>query len=366
LWNLQHVDLGFEPRGVLTAKIALPPNRYDDARTPILFAQVLERVRALPGVRAAGASGWLPVVDAGGLWGFRPEGGNYPDGRWPLAEPQQATPGYFEAIGIPIIAGRGFIASDAASAPLVAVVSKSFAQLAWPGKNAMGQRFRLGGDSPSITVIGIAGDIQARGFGDRPEPTMYFAHAQAGKSAYYTARSMALIVRVAGDPDLFAASLRNVVHSIDRNVPVSEVRTLQQVVGTSVSTRRFNTALLAGFAALALLLAGIGTYGVISYGVTQRSFEIGVRMALGAEHRSVFALVMSEGMRLTIVGLGMGLVVSAGAGRAIRSMLVGIPPVDAPSLILTAVLLIVVATVASAVPARRALRVSPLDALRSY
>jgi putative ABC transport system permease protein len=177
---------------------------------------------------------------------------------------------------------------------------------------------------------------------------------------------MALIVRVAGDPDLFAASLRNVVHSIDRNVPVSEVRTLQQVVGTSVSTRRFNTALLAGFAALALLLAGIGTYGVISYGVTQRSFEIGVRMALGAEHRSVFALVMSEGMRLTIVGLAMGLVVSAGAGRAIRSMLVGIPPVDAPSLILTAVLLIVVATVASAVPARRALRVSPLDALRSY
>jgi putative ABC transport system permease protein len=195
---------------------------------------------------------------------------------------------------------------------------------------------------------------------------MYFAHAQAGKSAYYTARSMALIVRVAGDPDLFAASLRNVVHSIDRNVPVSEVRTLQQVVGTSVSTRRFNTALLAGFAALALLLAGIGTYGVISYGVTQRSFEIGVRMALGAEHRSVFALVMSEGMRLTIVGLAMGLVVSAGAGRAIRSMLVGIPPVDAPSLILTAVLLVVVATVASAVPARRALRVSPLDALRSY
>jgi predicted permease len=279
--------------------------------------------------------------------------------------PQQATPGYFDAIGIPIVAGRAFDASDAASAPLVAVVSKSFAQLAWPGKNAIGQRFRLGGDSPSMTVIGIAGDIQARGFGDRPEPTMYFAHAQSGKSAYYTARSMALIVRVAGDPAPFAASLRNAVHSIDRNVPVSEVRTLQQVVGTSVSNRRFNTALLAGFAALALLLAGIGTYGVISYGVTQRSFEIGVRMALGAENRSVFALVMSEGMRLTIVGLAIGLVVSAGVGRAIRSMLVGIPPVDAPSLILTAVLLVVVAALASAVPARRALRVSPLDALRS-
>ncbi|HEV8498350.1 MAG TPA: ABC transporter permease [Gemmatimonadaceae bacterium] len=365
LWNLQHADLGFEPHGVLTAKIALPANAYDDARTPILFAQLLDRVRALPGVKSAGASGWLPVVDAGGLWGFRPEGGNYPDGRWPQAVPQQATPGYFEAIGIPIIAGRGFTASDAADAPLVAVVSRRFAELSWPGKNAVGQRFRLAGDSPLMTVVGVAGDIQMRGFGDIPEPTMFFPHAQSGKSAYFTPRSMAIIVRVGGDPSAFAPSLRNVVHSLDRNIPVSEMRTLDQVVGTSVSNRRFNTALLAGFAALALLLAGIGTYGVISYGVTQRSFEIGVRMALGAENRSVLALVMSEGMRLTFVGLAIGLVVSAGVGRAIRSMLVGVPPVDVPSLVLTAVLLVLVATVASALPARRALRVSPLDALRS-
>jgi putative ABC transport system permease protein len=366
LWNLQRADLGFEPHGVLTAKIALPTNVYDDARTPMLFAQLLDRVRALPGVKSAGASGWLPVVDAGGLWGFRPEAGNYPDGRWPQAVPQQATPGYFEAIGIPIIAGRAFTSGDAASAPLVAVVSKRFAQLAWPGKNGVGQRFRLGGESPYMTVVGLVGDIQMRGFGDPPEPMMYFPLAQAGTSAYYTPRSMAIIARVDGDPLLFAASLRNVVHSVDRSVPVSEARTLEQVVGTSVSNRRFNTALLAGFAALALLLAGIGTYGVISYGVTQRSFEIGVRMALGAENRSVFALVMSEGMRLTIAGLVIGLVVSAGVGRAIRSMLVGVPPVDAPSLILTAVLLVIVAAAASALPARRALRVSPLDALRSY
>jgi len=194
---------------------------------------------------------------------------------------------------------------------------------------------------------------------------MFFPHAQSGKSAYFTPRSMGIIVRVDGDPSAFVPSLRTVVHAVDRNIPVSEVRTLDQVVGTSVSNRRFNTALLASFAALALLLAGIGTYGVISYGVTQRSFEIGVRMALGAENRSVLALVISEGMWLTLVGLAIGLVVSAGVGRAIRSMLVGVPPVDAPSLVLTAVLLVLVATVASALPARRALRVSPLDALRS-
>jgi predicted permease len=366
LWNLQSADLGFEPRGVLTAKIALPPSRYDDARTPMLFAQVLERLRVLPGVRAAGASGWLPVVDAGGLWGFRPDNGNYPDGRWPLAIPQQATPGYFDAIGIPIVEGRAFTSSDAAGAPLVAVVSNSLAALAWPGKNAVGQRLRLGGDAPWMTVVGVAGDIRARGFGDTPEPTMFFPLAQAGTSAYFTPRSMTLIVRADGDPGRFATSLRGIVHSADRNIPVSEVRSLDDVVGTSVSSRRFNTALLAGFAALALLLAGIGTYGVISYGVTQRAFEIGVRMALGAENRSVFALVMSEGMGLTLLGLAIGLLVSAGTGRAIRSMLVGIPPIDVPSLLLTALMLVAVATIASALPARRALRVSPLDALRSY
>src|SRR5205814_2154814 len=147
------------------------------------------------------------------------------------------------------------------NAPLVAVVSKSFAQLAWPGKNAIGQRFRLGGDSPFMTIVGVAGDIQMRGFGDTPEPAMYFPLAQSGKSAYFAPRSMAIIVRTEGDPTLLAALLRNVVHAVDRNIPVSEVRTLEQVVGTSVSNRRFNTALLAGFAALALLLAGIGTYG---------------------------------------------------------------------------------------------------------
>jgi ABC-type antimicrobial peptide transport system permease subunit len=154
------------------------------------------------------------------------------------------------------------------------------------------------------------------------------------------------------------------VSELDKTAPVSEIRTLQQVVGTSVSTRRFNTTLLAGFAALALLLAGIGTYGVISYGVTQRSFEIGVRMALGAEDRSVVALVMSEGMRLAAIGLVAGLTLSVVVARAIRAMLVGVSPVDVPSLLVTAGLLIFVAAAATALPALRALRVNPLEVMR--
>jgi ABC-type antimicrobial peptide transport system permease subunit len=154
------------------------------------------------------------------------------------------------------------------------------------------------------------------------------------------------------------------VTALDKTVPVSEIRTLEQVVGTSVSNRRFNTALLAGFAMLSLVLAGIGTYGVISYGVTQRSFEIGVRMALGAEDRSVVALVMFEGMRLAGIGLIAGLALSVVVARAIRAMLVGISPIDVPSLLVTAALLIAVAAAATLLPARRALRVSPLDVMR--
>jgi predicted permease len=280
--------------------------------------------------------------------------------------PQQATAGYFAAVGLPLIAGRVFTNSDIDSAPFVAVVSKAFAELAWPKQNALGKRFRLSGDAPFITVVGVVGDIRARGFGDTPEPTMFFPLAQSAKSAYFMPRNMALLVRTSagGDPALLAAAVRREVRALDPTVPVAEVRTLEQVVGTSVSSRRFSTTLLAAFAALALLLAGIGTYGVISYGVTQRTFEIGVRMALGADTRSVLALVMAEGMLLAGTGLVLGLGTSIVVARFIRAMLVGVPTLDAPSLIATALALIAVATIASGLPARRALRVNPINALR--
>jgi predicted permease len=364
LWHLQGENLGFDPRGVLTAKVALLQREYDDRRTAVFYSQLESRLSALPGVRAAGASGWLAVVDAGGLWGFRPENGNYPEGRWPSAVPQQATPGYFAAAGLPLIAGRVFTNADVDGAPLVAVVSKAFADLAWPGQNAIGRRFGLATDMPFMTVVGIVGDIRARGFGDTPEPTMFFPLAQSAKSAYYMPRNMALLVRTSGDPALLAAAVRREIHALDPTVPVAEVRTLEEVAGTSVSSRRFNTSLLAGFAALALLLAGIGTYGVISYGVTQRTFEIGVRIALGADTRSVLGLIMAEGMLLAGTGLLLGLGASIAVARFLRAMLVGVAALDPPSMIATAAALIAVAGVASGLPARRALRVNPINALR--
>jgi putative ABC transport system permease protein len=363
LWNLQNTELGFDVSSTLTAKVSLSAREYSDERSAIFFDQLLARLRSVPGVRAAGASGWLPVVDAGGLWGVEQE--NKPAHvDWSTAVPQQVTPGYFNAVGLHLVAGRGFTDADRADGLLVAAVSEKLAEQLWPGTSAIGKRFKLGGRSPYVTVVGVVRDIRARGFDDKPEPSMYFPYAQTAKATFFTPRSMAVLVRVDGDPLSIAQTLRQFVRELDRTVPVSDVRTLEQVVGTSVSTRRFNTGLLAGFALLALVLAGIGTYGVISYAVSQRSHEIGVRMALGAENRSVLLLVMSEGLRLCAIGVVVGLAASLAVGRAIRALLVGVPPVDAPTLVTTSVLLIAVGALASALPARRAMSVSPLETLR--
>jgi putative ABC transport system permease protein len=365
LWHLEGNDLGFDPHNVLTAKVALAAREYDDTRAAVFYEQLLERLRALPGVRAAGAAGWLPVVDAGGLWGVRVEGRSYTMGSVPTAVPHHVTPGYFAAMGQRILAGRDFARSDRADAPYVAIVSSRFARTHWPGEDAIGQRFHvMGGNTPFMTVVGVVSDVRARGFDDTAEPTMYFPYDQAPKTAMYAPRAMALAVRADVTPMSLEGALRSSVRALDRTTPVSEVRTLADVVGTSVASRKFSTELLLAFAALALALAGIGTYGVISYGVSQRTYEIGVRMALGAERRTVLFLVLSEGMQMCLIGLGIGIVGSIAAATAIRAMLVGVSPVDVPTLALVCVVLMGVAVAASLLPAWRAMEVSPTEALR--
>jgi len=365
LWNLQAHRLGFEPQNVLTAGVSIARTDYDDAHAAVFFEQLVSRIRALPGVRDVGAVRWLPVVDEGGLWGYRVEDADYTVSRWPDAVPQQITPGALSAMGIPLLAGRDFSDADGAGGALVAIVSRAFADASWPGRDPLGKRFRLGGDSPFMTVVGVAGDFRSRGFDDTPEPTMYFPYAQSGISAYGEPRQMKLVIRVDRDPGAKAAAVRGILRSLDPAAPLSEVRTLDDVVGTSVSNRRFTTALLAGFAVLALALAGIGTYGVVSYGVEQRGFEIGVRKALGAGDRAVMMLIMSEAMRLALVGIGVGLIAMAGVGRAIRSMLVDVPAVDPVTLTGTALLLALVAALAAMLPAKRALGVSAAEAMKA-
>ena len=363
LAHLRANDLGFDPHGVLTAKVSVRQS-LDDARTVDFYTRLVDRLRHVPGVRAVGAVRWLLVAEGGGLWGYRPEGGEYPDGRWPLAVPQDVTPGFLTAAGLPLREGRDVAETDVADAPLVAVVSERFARAAWPNARAVGRRFRLGGDTPFVTVVGVVGDVRAHGFADTPEPTMYFPHAQSAKSAYVVPRAMALLLRTSGDPTRLANAVRATVRELDPTVPVSEVRTLDDVVATSVASRRFSTTLLAAFAALALLLAGVGTYGVISDGVSQRAFELGVRMALGAERRAVLRLVLWEGLRMCAAGLAAGLLGAVLVARAIRAMLVDVSPVDPPTLLGVCAALLAVAVLASLVPARRAMRVDPTAALR--
>src|SRR5690242_17693667 len=365
LWNLQSHRLGFDPHDVLTAGVSIARTDYDDAHAAVFFDQLVTRIRAVPGVRAVGAVGWLPVVDAGGLWGYRAEGMDYTTTRWPDAVPQQITPGALAAMGIPVLAGRAFTDADRPGSPLVAIVTRKFAEASWPGQDPLGKRFRLGGDSPFMTVVGVVGDFRSRGFDDTPEATMFFPYAQSGISAYGEPRQMKLVIRVDHDPGAKASAVRAILHSLDANAPLSEVRTLDEVVGTSVSNRRFTTALLAGFAVLALALAGIGTYGVVSYGVEQRAFEIGVRKALGAGDEAVMVLIMADAMRVTVVGIAVGLIATAGVGRAIRSMLVDVPAVDPVTLAGTALLLALVAAVAAMLPAKRALDVSAAAAMKA-
>jgi putative ABC transport system permease protein len=366
LVNLQSAEMGFDSRDVLTARVSPSQTGYTEPRATAFYAQLLERVRAIPGVQSAAAAGWLPVVDAGGLWGVMAEGATYPPAQGPTVVPQQVTAGYFKAMGMPIAAGRAFSDQDRAGGPYSVIISKAAAKLLWPERpDVLGQRLRVGGgDAPWMTVVGVVNDIRARGFSDTPEPTMYFPHAQSHESAYFMPRSMNLVVRTSGDPMAIANQVRAVVRSLDATVPVSNMRTLEQVVGTSVANRRFSTTLIAAFAVLALLLAGIGIFGVISYGVSERTFEIGVRMALGAERGEVMRLIVGDGVRMALVGIAAGLLGAAGVARAIRSMLVDVPTVDIPTLVAVALMLTAVAIGASILPARRAMRVSPTEALR--
>jgi putative ABC transport system permease protein len=368
LKSLEHLrsnDIGFDTHSVLTAKVSPVGTAWSEARLRVFYAQLLERVRAIPGVRSAGASGWLPVVEAGGLWSVLAEGQSYDNvPEQPSAVPQQATTGYFASMGMPIVKGRDFTEADREGGPYSVVISKSLAAQLWPAAEPIGRRVRLGGTQTFMTVVGVVPDILARGFNDSPEPTMYFPYRQTNESAYFMPRPMSLVIRTTVEPMVIAKQVRAIIRSLDPSIPVSNVRTLDQVVGVSVANRQFSTALITAFAALALVLAGIGIFGVISYAVSERTFEIGVRVALGAEKRSVLALVVGDGVLMAGIGLLLGSAGTVVVARAIRSMLVGVPAFDVSTVLVVGVLLASVVVAASILPARRALKISAIDALR--
>jgi putative ABC transport system permease protein len=368
LLYLHQQDLGFDPAGALTANVSLNANTYDAPRTIAYHQQLVERARQVHGVAAVGAARWLPIAEAGGAWDIRVEGKEFPPAQTPAPTPQEVTPGWFAAMGIRILYGRDFTDQDRAGTQLVVAVNERFAREIWGEEGALGRRFRLGGrDSAWVTVVGVVADIRSRSHMDPPEIAMYFPHAQAGASSYVVSHNMSLVLRARPgvDPLTFATSVRLAARAVDPGAAVSNVMALESVVGMSTANRRFSTALIAGFAVLALVLAGIGIYGVISYAVNERTFEFGIRMALGADRGDVVRLVVGDGMKLALTGVTLGLVGSVVLARVIDSLLVGAPAIDVVTLGTVAAVLGTVAIAASVLPARRATAVNVTEALRT-
>lgn len=366
LIHLQSTDIGFVPERVLAARIALPRGQYSRDKIPAFFGELTTRLASQAGVVAAGGMEWTPM---GGLvpdWGMLRDGivTTLPNAA-PAGSPLQVTPGYFEAMGIQIVRGRGIQRSDDATGAAVVVVSQSLAKRFWPDQDPIGRTIRVFRDDAAwATVVGVARDTRMRDLEHAPTPMMYFPVAQAERSTYGLTQAMTIAVRTTADPTVMTTQLRRIVRELDKDIPVSDLSTMETIVRGSIATRRFGTTVLAAFAGIAVLLAAIGIYGVISYGVSQRTYELGIRMALGADRRRVLSLILGEGVRMAITGIVIGVVAALLGGRLLRVMLVGVQPRDVGTLLVVSIVLLIVAILAAALPARRATSVSPTQALR--
>jgi len=368
LSKLRAIDLGFDASNVLTMQLTLPPRGgYNDTTADAFFRDVTARVSRLPGVKSTALDGALPIAGNESGWSIHIDGRVVKTiAEAPAAKPEQVSPDYFKTFGIRLLRGRVFTDADRMGAPPVAVINEAMAKKLWPGVDPIGHTLKMFNDkSPWVTIVGLVGDVRARGIQDEVPPTMYFPYSQSGTSAYYQPLEMTLVVKTVGDPAAIAPAVRATIRSLDQRVPISHVETMDGVVTDSIASRRFTTLLLGAFAALALGLAGIGIYGVIAYGVSQRAFEIGIRIALGASRGSVIQLVMGEGVRMTAAGVVIGLAGAFLVTRLLGSLLVGVTVFDPLTVVGVVVALVSVASLACALPARRATAVSPTDALRS-
>jgi putative ABC transport system permease protein len=362
LIRLLGVDAGFNPHNVLTLQVALPESRYSDAQHITRFySGVLERLRALPGVDSAGTTSELPI-EGGSNSTVAIEGQPLPssDNEGPLVETCIVTPGYFRALRIPLLRGRDFDERDTTGKQLVAVINEAMARRFWPNQDPIGKRFSWDKNPPIwIEVVGVVGDARVFSLDSPPIPEAY-----SPLSAQFPFNSMVIALRTGKDPLPYSAAITRTIHDIDKDLPVSQVRTMQQIVRRGAATQRLIAFLLGLLAALALVMAAVGIYGVISNAVSQRTHEIGIRMALGAGREDVLRWVLIQGMRLALLGIGIGLVAALAVTRLMRNLLYEIHPNDPATLVTVSVLLAAVAVIAIFIPARRATKVDPTVALR--
>ena len=378
--NLQNSDLGFNPQNVLTARVALPEKRYrENAQIENFYKAVEQRVRALPGVEAAGLTVGLPM-NGGIESSISVEGQEQPanPNDAPVAVSLSVSPGYFGTMNIPIVEGRGFTDQDREDSPRVVVVDEMLARRFFPGGSPVGKRLRFGGPTAEgmhwFEIVGVAKHVKHYGPDEEGRVEVYRPYTQFVLAAGHPAlrgqplnypRGMNIAVRTSGDPAALAPALRNAVLEIDRDQPLSFVQTMDTIVASTIAPQRLATWLLGIFAAVALLLAALGIYGVMAYSVTQRTHEIGLRMALGAERRDVLRMIVGQGMKLTLIGVGLGLVGAFVVMRyGLTSLLFGVEASDPLTYGGVAVVLSAVALLSCFFPARRATKVDPMVALR--
>jgi putative ABC transport system permease protein len=360
--KLQKESGGLETAGILTMRFYMPAGRYEkDEDMDRRVQDVVRRLETVPGVEAVSASNNIPLGGGGGFGRILMAGKDFPRGEEPRIFYAGVTPHFFQAIGVRLASGRGFTDQEGAAVSGVAVINQMFAKKLWPGQDPLGRRFRLKDDAHKdwITVIGVVPDFKNNDLDDKLQPSAYVPYP------YQSSRNTGLTIRTRGEPLQVVAAVRREIRAADPNLPVFDVYTLEQVRQQGFWDFRFIGGMFTVFGLIALFLASIGVYGVLSYSVSQRTREIGVRVALGAQNGHVMRLVLRQGMILALAGIGVGLVFSFGATRAVASVLYNVSPTDAVSFVGLSITLAGIAALASYLPARRALEVDPLEALRS-
>jgi putative ABC transport system permease protein len=368
LARLTLVRPGFDPRNVLTFAVSLPNEKYDTpAKRVVFFKQAIDRLSALPGVEQAATIDSLPFEEGSDIL-FSLEGGT---GTAPPGEPlggdiRIISPNYFRSLRIPLIRGREVTAADDASSPPIVVINEAMAKMFWRDTNPIGQQIWIGkpmgpaqSEPAPREIVGIVADIRSSTLADTPSPTMYIPYTQTRFND-----EASFLIRMRATPLFSIPAIRQALHSVDPGEPPTQVQTMEQVVTSSLNDWRFHAILLGVFGALALAIAAVGVYGVISYSVAQRTHEIGVRMALGAKQRDILRLVIGQGLALAVIGVAIGIVAAFGLTRLMASLLYGVSATDPLTFAGVSLLLVFVALIACYVPARRAMRVDPMIALR--
>jgi predicted permease len=368
LWRLLQVSPGFQTEHILTARLSLPPE-YTNAnvfgtgqhpRITLFQRELLERVQEIPGVKSASFTAYLPLSGVNNSWAFyiqgRPEN---PPGVYDVTNYRPVSPDYFTTVGIPLLRGRSFSPGDSEDSPLVVVINAFMARTWWNEQNPVGQRVRFG-DQKWRTIVGVVGDVHHEALGAKPEPEMYVPYGQVPN---VEARPT-IVLRTSIEPASMTSALRRAVSEVDANVPMDQVQTMNQIVYGSVAQSSFRTAMLVMFAILALFIASIGLYGVMSYSVSQRTREFGIRMAVGASRGAILRDVLGKAAKLVSIGICLGLAGAVLLARLIASLLYGVSPFDVFNLGGVSMVLAIVALVASYVPARRAANIDPMNSLK--